>query len=39
VPNLLHCKMTIVNELSSIASINGKFKTIFNESGYADFIF
>jgi hypothetical protein len=36
VPNSLHCKMTIVSELSSIAFINKKFKTLLNESGYAD---
>jgi hypothetical protein len=34
IPNLNHCKITIVNELESVSAISGKFKNIYNASGY-----
>jgi hypothetical protein len=37
-PNLLHCKMTITTELTSVSSINKKFKAIYNESGYNNIV-
>jgi hypothetical protein len=37
-PNLLHCKITITSELTSISSTNKKFKAIYNESGYDNIV-
>jgi hypothetical protein len=37
-PNFSQCKITIISQISSIAAIHKKFKKIYDETGFANFL-